>query len=279
MTPLVVSLVLSAALLHAIWNSLVKVGGSPEFVIGGFHLVGAVISLFLIPFVPPPARESWPMIFASVVIHNAYYLTLARAYRSGDLGQVYPLFRGLAPLLVALGGMAFADEWLSAGKLVGIGVVSLGIMSLALPKGKGRLPSKPLFWGMLTAFLIACYTVVDGLGVRVAGSRLGYIVWLFLCEMIPFCTFLLLTHRQGFMAYLKTHWHDCLLGGIASSGAYGLVIFAMSLGAMAVVSSLRETSVIFAAIIATFVLKEPFGRQRIVAAIFIASGVVLMQVL
>lgn len=279
MTPLLVFLVLSAALLHAAWNALVKKEGSPEFVIAGFLLVVAGISLVAIPFVPPPARASWPMIFASVVFHNIYYFTMAMSYRTGDLGQVYPLFRGLAPVLVAVGGMVFANEWLSVGKLVGVGIVSLGIMSLALQRGAGRLQPKPLFWGVLTAVFIAGYTVTDGLGVRAAGSPLGYIVWLFFCEMIPFCTFLLLTRRQQFIGYLKTDWRNCLLGGIASGSAYGLVIFAMSLGAMAVVSSLRETSVIFAAVIGAFFLKEPFGLHRMGAAILIAGGVALMQIL
>jgi len=279
MTSLLVLLVLSAALLHAVWNTLVKTGGVPEFSIASFQLVGALACLMLVPFVAPPARESWPMLFASVVIHNVYYLTMARAYRNGDLGQVYPLFRGLAPVLVAFGGFAFASEWLSPVKLVGICIVSAGIMSLALRRSAGgQFQRTAVLWGLATSLMIACYTVVDGIGVRAAVSRIGYILWLFIFEIVPIGTVLLLTQKQAFSSYLRTQWRICLIGGLASSAAYGMVIFAMSIGAMAVVSSLRETSVIFAALIATFVLKEPFGRHRTVASILVASGVILMQV-
>ena len=134
-------------------------------------------------------------------------------------------------------------------------------------------------WGLATSFLIACYTVVDGTGVRLAGSREGYIIWLFIFELVPIGTFLLLTRRKAFANYLRREWKHCVIGGIASSVAYALVIFAMSLGAMALVSSLRETSVIFAALIATFVLKEPLGRHRIIAAAVVTLGAVMMQVL
>lgn len=278
MSSLLVLLVLGAALLHAVWNTLVKAGGEPEFTIASFQLVGALACLMLVPFVAPPARGSWPMLLASVAVHNVYYLTLARAYRIGDLGQVYPLFRGLAPVLVAVGGFLFAGEWLGPVKLAGICTVSAGVMSLALPRGTGnRFPAPAVLWGLATSLMIACYTVVDGIGVRAAGSRIGYILWLFVFEIVPIGTVLLITRKRAFSLYLRTRWRSCLIGGLASSAAYGMVVFAMSLGAMAVVSSLRETSVVFSVLIATFVLKEPFGRHRTAASLLVAGGVILMQ--
>jgi len=236
-------LVLSAALLHASWNALVKSGGVPEFTIAAYQALGGLVCLILIFFVPKPDIASWPYLFASVVIHNFYYFTLARAYRLGDLSQVYPLFRGLAPILVALGAAVFAREW-----------------------------------GLITSVLIACYTVIDGIGVRSAGEPVSYIVWLFLFEPIPIVCWLLLRQRAEWVNYLKRSKLNILFGGVASSAAYGMVIFAMSLGAMAMVSSLRESSVIFAALIGSLFLKEPFGRRRVIASLFVALGIVVMRV-
>ena len=280
MTTLLIGLVLAAALLHAVWNAMAKSGNQPEFSIGAYQLVGSVTCIGLSTLVPIPARESWPMILVSVIIHNFYYFSLARAYRSGDLSQVYPLFRGLAPVLVAFGAVILADEWLSAGTLAGIVIVSGGVISLAFRNATlGAMPRKALFWGLTTSLLIACYTVVDGMGVRAAGNALSYILWLFIFEVVPIGLILLLTQRQEWIKYLRENTAMVITGGVASSAAYGLVIFAMSLGAMAVVSSLRETSVIFAAIIGAIFLREPFGPARIRAASLVAVGIVLMRVI
>lgn len=280
MTPLLVGLVLTAALLHAVWNAMAKSGGQPEFSIGAYQLVGSVICIGLSTLVPIPARGSWPLIFTSVIIHNLYYFSLARAYRAGDLSQVYPLFRGLAPVLVAIGAVILADEWLSPGTMLGIVVVSVGVISLAFRNATlGAMPPKALFWGLTTSVLIAFYTVVDGLGVRAAGNSISYILWLFIFEVVPIGLILLLTRRQAWVKYICERPAMIITGGVASSAAYGLVIFAMSLGAMAVVSSLRETSVIFAAIIGAMFLREPFGPARIRAALLVASGIILMRVI
>jgi len=278
MTPLLVILVLGAALLHAIWNAMAKSGGRPEFAIGAYQLVGSVVCLTLVPFVAPPAPESWPLLAASVILHNFYYFTLAQAYRAGDLSQVYPLFRGLAPVLVAGGAAAVAGEWLSLGTTIGIVTISAGIISLAFRGASlGSMPPKAMFWGLITCVLIASYTIVDGLGVRAANSEFGYIVWLFVFEVVPIGIILLSTQRASWLAYMRENKTLAVIGGVASSGAYGLVIFAMTLGAMAVVSSLRETSVIFAAVIGAMFLREPFGAARIRAAALIAVGIGLMR--
>lgn len=280
MTPLLTGLVLAAALLHAVWNALVKSKGTPEYSIAAFRLAGCLGCLCLAPWWPLPNRESWPMISASVIIHSVYYFTLARAYRSGDLSQVYPLFRGMAPVLVAAGAAAAAGEWLSPGTLAGICLVSLGVSSLAFMHGSlGRMSPSALMWGACTAVLIAGYTVVDGLGVRVAGSEFSYILWLFILEPVPICIVLLSCRRRAWFDYLRSNRGTIVAGGLASSGAYALVIFAMSLGAMAVVSSLRETSVIFAAVIGALFLREPFGPARIRAALLVAAGVGVMRAL
>jgi drug/metabolite transporter (DMT)-like permease len=275
----IIVLVLMAALLHASWNALVKSGGAPEFTIASFQLFGGIISLCLVWFVPIPDSASWPFIFASVVVHNLYYMTMAQAYRAGDLSQVYPLFRGLAPVLVAIAALIFANERLDTGTIAGIVLISAGLMSITLlGQHFGKIPKKALHWGLITSVLIASYTVVDGIGVRVTANPLSYIVWLFVFEFIPIVTWLLLTQRQAWFNYIRHSKVKILFGGLASNGAYALVIYAMSLGAMAIVSSLRETSVIFAALIGTLLLGEPFGRQRVIAALLVALGIIIMRV-
>lgn len=279
MSTLLVVLVLSAALLHACWNALVKSGGVPEFTIGSFQLVGAVVCLLLVWFVPIPDRASWPFILASVLVHSLYYMTMAQAYRAGDLSQVYPLFRGMAPILVAIGAMIFAGEVLTHSTFLGILFISFGLMSITLlGKHFGRISKAALLWGLATSLFIGCYTVIDGMGVRLAGNPASYIIWLFMLEVVPIGTWLLLTQRKAWFAYMQGSKLNMLLGGFASNAAYGLVIYAMSLGALAIVSSLRETSVIFAALIGTLFLREPFGRQRVFATLFVALGIIIMKV-
>ena len=278
MSALVIGLVLFAALLHAGWNAMAKSGGTPEYSIASYQLVGALVCLPFLFVVPLPLVESWPMILVSVIVHNFYYYTLAKSYRAGDLSQMYPLFRGLAPVLVAIGAAVFANEWLSAGSMLGIGLISFGLISITLLGGQfGKISPLALRWGLATSVLIAAYTVTDGLGVRAAGNSLSYILWLFALEPFPICLILLYADRAGWIGYMRNKPGKIILGGLASSSAYGLVIFALGLGSMAMVSSLRETSVIFAALIGSLVFRESFGRQRVFASILVACGVILLR--
>jgi len=240
-----------------------------------------MLCVFALPFVPLPAVSSWWLIAASVAVHNLYYFTLAKAYRSGDLSQVYPLFRGMAPVLVALGAWVFVGEKLSVGSAIGIVVISLlGLMSLALfGRSKGQITAVALGWGAVTSVFIAMYTVIDGYGVRQSGNALSYILWLFTFEALPVVLYLLLKQRREWFAYLRESAGSIVVGGVISSAAYGLVIYAMSIGAIAIVSSLRETSVIFAALIGALFLKEPFGRQRVLAASLVAGGILLLKIM
>jgi len=278
LSPFLVFLVLSAAVLHAGWNAMAKSGGSPLFSIASYQFVGTVVCAVLVFLVPFPETAAWQWIIASVIIHNFYYFTLAGAYRHGDLSLVYPLFRGLAPVLVAIGAALFAGEVLTRSALAGVVLVSFGLVSLTLFGQQGSRPTRgALVFGLATSFLIATYTVVDGLGVRSVTNPMSYILWLFFLESFPICTWLLFTCRKEWMTFMFSAPLRILAGGVASSAAYGLVIFAMGLGAMALVSSLRETSVIFAALIGALFLKEPFGRQRIIAALLVALGVVVIR--
>lgn len=278
MSPLLVTLVLTAAVLHAVWNAMAKSGGSPLYSVASYQVAGSVICAALVFLVPFPAAQSWPYIIASVLIHNAYYFSLAGAYRHGDLSLVYPLFRGLAPVLVAIGAAVFADELLTRSALAGVVLVSFGLISLTLFGQRAARPtSGALVFGLTTSALIAVYTVVDGIGVRSVSNSMSYILWLFLLEPLPVCIWLLFTQPGPWFAFMRRSPGRIIAGGIASSTAYALVIYAMGLGAMALVSSLRETSVIFAAIIGALFLKESFGRQRIIAALLVAIGVIVIR--
>ncbi|MEM7565185.1 MAG: DMT family transporter, partial [Pseudomonadota bacterium] len=275
MSPFIVGLVLLAALLHASWNAMAKSGGSAQYSIASYRLFSAVACLPLLFFFPLPLAESWPMLLASVLIHTAYYVTLAKSYRVGDLSQVYPLFRGLAPVLVLIGAALFAGEQVSVGSMLGIGLVSLGLISITFSGGTlGRINPIALRWGLATSCLIAAYTVADGIGVRAAGNPFSYIIWLFIFEPLPIGLWLLLCDRAGWFDYMKAKPVKISAGALAAALAYAMVIYAMSVAPMAMVSSLRETSVIFAALIGSLIFHEAFGRQRIIAAVVVCLGVV-----
>ncbi|MEM7223620.1 MAG: DMT family transporter [Pseudomonadota bacterium] len=225
-----------------------------------------------------PSAASWPYIIASAILNNAYFFLLILAYKVGDLSHAYPLARGSAPLMVALGAAVFAGESLRPLEVLGVLVVSGAIISLMLVRGDGSRMSWPkLIYPLATGLMIASYTVVDGIGVRLSGSPAGYIGALFMLSPIPILIIAYLCRGPRFWQYLKSSWQRGVAGGVLNLGSYGLAIWALSLGAMAYVSALRETSVIIAALIGARLLHEPFGARRIVAAVMVVVGVIIMS--
>jgi drug/metabolite transporter (DMT)-like permease len=277
MDPMIFALVLGAALMHASWNALVKIGGDPFLRLAVVNFVTGLCALPVLFLAEVPAVASWPCLFASIVIHHGYYLALAYGYRHGDLSHVYPIARGIAPPLVALIAWAFAGESPGALGLVAILVISGGILSLAVTED-GRLGSlKPVGFALATGLTIAGYTLADGLGGRRAGDVLGYIAWLFAIDALPFALLVAYRYRARLGEALGRAWRPAAAGGVLAAAAYGLVIWAMTRAPMAQVSALRETSVIMAALIGTRLLREPFGARRLFAASLVAVGVVLLQ--
>lgn len=275
----VAAVVLLAAFLHAAWNALVKAGHDRLVVLTLANGTGVVVSLLIVPFVPLPLPASWPFLLASVVLHTGYYFFLIHAYRVGDLSHVYPLARGLSPLLIAALAAAFADEIPSPWGLAGVVLACAGVTSLAFDAGTPwRGDRRPLAYAAGTAAFIAAYTFADGMGVRRAGHALGYIVWLMILDGLPIGCFTVWLRRRRLVAVLARNWRSGCTSGVLQFAAYALVIWAMSLGAMASVSALRETSVIFAAFIGAIVLKERVGTLRIAAAMLVTIGIVLMRV-
>ena len=272
------ALVLLAAAMHAGWNALIKIQGDRLAVMAVVTAAGSLISLAVLPFVDAPDPASWPLLALTIVLHTAYHVFLPRAYDHGDLGQVYPIARGSAPLLVTLGAVFIAGETIDPAALLGVVCLAVGVMALTFDKGAG-VAKKPraVLYALLTGTFIASYTVVDGLGVRQAGSILGFAVWLTVADGL--LTFLLVSIWKPFAVrqVLRRNWLVGFLGGALQVGAYWIIIWALALAPMAMVSSLRETSVLFAAVISTFVLKEGFGVWRFVSAGLVTLGLVLSR--
>lgn len=272
-------LILIAAFTHAAWNAMIKASGDRVLIFAAMRGVDGIVALAVIPFLPLPAPAAWPYLIVSTIIHNVYYGLLLYTYRHGELNQVYPLARGSAPLLVAVLAAWLAGEVPSLTAGSGILLVSLGIIGIALTKGLPRgADAKPILLALATGFGTAGYTVADGLGTRLAGDPFSYIAWLFLLEGVSFVAIAAGLRRRGVVEHMVKHWRPGVAGGVLAIFAYGLVLYALSQGAMAHVAALRETSVLFAALIGTFLLKESFGPRRIAAAALIVAGIVLLQV-
>jgi drug/metabolite transporter (DMT)-like permease len=277
LSPEMALLVLAAALMHAGWNVMAKTAGDKLLNIGLISLGLGVVGLVFTPFVDFPDRASWHFLAGSLIAHLGYYVFLSTGYRHGDLSQVYPIARGMAPPLVAFAAWLLIGETLSPLQLAGVLATSFGILSLALDKPLDRGHSwRPILFGLLTSFTIMSYTLFDGQGVRVAGDHIGYIIWLFVLD-VPLVLAYCLWRRPGALGYFRQRWRFALIGGVLSGGAYGISIFAMSQGGLASVSSLRETSVIFAAVMSSLLLKERFRHRRYVSVVLVAAGAVLLH--
>ncbi|MBL6929663.1 MAG: EamA family transporter [Rhodospirillales bacterium] len=277
--PELAALVLLAAVVHATWNALAKGSGDRLMTVAVIQGSQTVFALFFLPFVPIPTADAWPYLIGSVIIHTGYFYFLMKAYEDGDLSHVYPLARGSAPLLVAVMTSVLAIETPSTGGIIGILLISVGIVSLSFV-GNGHYPSgsKPVKLALTTGLFISAYTLCDGLGTRTGETPFSYIVWTFLWSGVPFCMATAYVRRKTLLGDLALRWKYGTLAGFLSALAYTLVLYAMSQSAMAYVSALRETSVLFAALIGIIAMKEPLGLRRILAAVAITLGIIVMQV-
>lgn len=271
-------IVLLAALFNASWNAIVKVGGDRIAVMAVITLFGSLVSTLVLPFISLPDPASWPLLALAVLLHTAYHFCLPMAYHYGDFGQVYPIARGSAPLLVTLGAAVFAGEVLSFLPLLGVVFLAVGVMSLAFDTRTGvtRNP-RAILLALGTGAFIASYTLVGGLGVRQAGSALGFAVCLTIGNGL--LTFLIaLTWKfKAIKNVVCGNLVPAALGGGMQVGAYWIVIWAMAYAPLGMVSALRETSVLFAALISTFILKEGFGVWRFISSRLIACGIALTR--
>lgn len=271
--------VLAAALLHASWNALIKSGRDPVLDTALVALAGTGVALPFATVVPPPEPAAWPYLATSVAVHLGYYAAVAGAYRAGDLSHGYPIMRGAAPLLVALVTWLWIGERLSAQAWSGILLICIGVLSLALVKDRrGRGASgTATAWALGCAAIIAIYTLADGAGVRVAGGAERYVVWLFLFMGLPFGLLVLAWKPAALASHARAHWARGLAGATLSALSYGIALWAMTRAPVAVVAALRETSVIFAALIGALLLKEGRLGRRLVGAAIVLAGLVALK--
>ncbi|MGF1593671.1 MAG: DMT family transporter [Kiloniellaceae bacterium] len=276
MSELAVALVLSAAVLHATWNAIVKGTRARALVLAAVAGTNATVGLVLILWAESPLPASWPYIAASSVVHYGYYYFLSLAYKWGDLSRVYPISRGIAPLLVSLGALVFAGEQLSAFGWGGIVLVSAGISILAFFSRGPSIPDpRSTFAAVATGLIIATYSVIDGVGVRLSGSPFGYMGWLFFTEFLV-SLFVYLRLRPQFTPEVRATLRVGYLGGFCAVAAYGLVIYANTLAPLGMVSALRESSVIIAALFGVVIFRERPWISRIAAAITVGAGILVL---
>lgn len=273
--------VLLAALLHASWNAMIK-GGRDVLLDTAAIVAGAgVVALPFLFVVPLPAPASWPYLIGSVATHVAYYYFMVNAYRTGDLSLVYPLMRGVAPLITGVLGIAWLREWPGALGWAGMLLISVGVVALALRPSGGRPMlaghGRAVGYALSNAIVIAIYTIIDGTGARLAGDAWAYIAWLFVIDAVPFSVYMLVTRRSQFVDALAARRTSGLVGGGLSAAAYAISVWAMTKAPVALVASLRETSVLFATLIGARLLKEHLTLRRWAGVAAVVAGVVALK--
>lgn len=269
-------MVLIAAVLHASWNAIVKGSGDRALAmaaVAGAHVVVGGTALL---FVETPAAAAWPFIIASAIIHYAYYAFLFLSYRFGDLSHVYPIARGIAPILVALGALVFAGEMLPPKGWAGVLAVSVGIGVLAFRRNGALVAERSAVMAALaTGLMIASYSVVDGMGIRRSEAPPGYIAWIFFLEFPV--TLGVLGYRGATLATVPRRAAAVAFsGGLLSVLAYGLVLYAKTIAPLGAVSAVRESSVIIAALIGVVFFHERPWARRVLSALIVAAGVILL---
>jgi phosphonate utilization associated putative membrane protein len=277
MTWPVFAAVVFAAFLHASWNALVKSSADKGTDMALIHLAGSVLAIPLVMWAGIPSPAAWPFLATSLLVHVAYYIALTGAYKHGDLGLTYPLMRGTAPLLVALSATFTVGESLSPASWLGVIGICCGVLLLGLNKQALQSP-KAIQFALANAVIIAIYTVVDAMGVRASGNALQYVFFLFLIDGWLFAALMLWRRRGAMLDYAKGRWPLTLVGAAASLSSYGIALWAMTQAPMATVAALRETSVLFAALIGVWVLKEKFSHQRLLGTFTILAGMVALRI-
>lgn len=275
MSSFALALVLAAAVLHASWNALVKGGGDRALVLAGVAGAHAILGLGLVIVFPVPAMASWLPLIASVILHYFYYFLLFQAYRLGDLSAVYPISRGLSPLIVTLASWAILGEQLGGWGWAGLLAICAGIGLLAIQAGSLSASRQALGVAIILGLCVASYSVADGIGVRLSDNPLGYMGWLFLLEFpVPLAIWLSRIKLATPMAWQTLG--QGLIAGVFSVIAYGLVLYAKTLAPLGAVSAVRESSVIIAALIGVVIFGERPWAGRLIAAAVVAMGVVLL---
>nr|WP_254007660.1 EamA family transporter [Rhizobium sp. L1K21] len=262
--------------MHATWNAIVKNGSNKMLDSSAIALGASLVSIIGLFFLPAPGWQIWPFVIGSTLIHFAYYQLIAAGYHHGGIALVYPLMRGAAPLIVTFAGMTIFGESLHGGALVGIFVISAGVLVMALEARRGG-PLAALF-ALANACVIATYTMVDGYGARIANDPVAYTFWISIFPPIPLYLYAFLKRgRHEVVDHLRHNWWRAIVGGGGSVGAYSLALWAMTKAPVAMVAALRETSILFALLISIFIFREPASKWRYAAGVTIACGALILK--
>jgi drug/metabolite transporter (DMT)-like permease len=273
-SPLVAGLALFAALLHASWNAVLRSGADRLWTITVMGYATTVVAAPIAAFLPVPRHAAWPYLAASSLLQVAYSVLLANAYRFGGLSQVYPVVRGVVPAIVTLAGFVFAGQRPGFLPLVGVALISFGIIGIAL--GRGRASPQAIGLALATGLVVAAYVIIDGVGARLAGDAQSYVAWIFLIygAVMPFSFWALRGQFAG--ALVTREGLKAAAAGLVVFLSYGATVSALALGPIGPVSALRETSVVFSVLIGRLVLREPLSGRRVAACLGVACGAVLI---
>ena len=269
----VTAAVLGAALLHAAWNVMVKSGPDKELESYAVAATSGLLALALLPFVPLPAPAAWPWVAASVLVHIAYFICLAGAYRWGELSYVYPVMRGGGPLIVAIAGAVALGEVLPSKEALAVGLICAGILAFA----SGRHDRRATLFALSNAAIIAAYTLIDATGARASEAPVSYTLWFFALNGLVVSAYALWRRGRAFPDCFRTGGVRSFIGGACALGAYGIALWAMTRAPVALVATLRETSVIFAALFAAIFLKEKMTRRRLAATGAVLAGLIALR--
>lgn len=272
--PVLYAAVLFSAFTHAAWNAMVKKSGDRLLMLAAIRSVGLVAGIIAAIMVPLPSAESIPYLTAAALAHYIYYAMMLNAYRLGDISQVYPISRGTAPLVVVLLGFLFAGELLSGWTVLAICIVSSGILILSV--SGSRISRPALLFALATGLAISGYSFLSGLGVRESASMLAYIAWLEIAKGGGMVLFAGIRRRYKAVTYIKENWRSSVVAGFLSVFSWTVSVAVMSVAPIAPVVALRVTSVVFAAIMGTLLLKEGYATRRITAAAIVMAGVMLL---
>jgi drug/metabolite transporter (DMT)-like permease len=271
--------VLAAAVLHAAWNALIRFHGDRLAMLA---MVAAFSALFALPgalWLSLPSSGAWPWLAASVLLHIGYNVSLANAYTHGDLGRIYPLARGSAPLLTLIGGTLLLGQTVEDWQRAGVITLAGGILVLAFEDGWRQLRRSPrgALFAVVTSLFIAGYTLSDGMGARASGNPHAYVLWLFVLNGIPLLLYGLVTGKARTTAAFSANWKAGSVGGLLSLGAYWIAIWAMTTAPIAAVAALRESSVVFAVLIGVLFLGEAFTWVRALSVLTVLAGLVMLR--
>jgi drug/metabolite transporter (DMT)-like permease len=269
-----VAAALIAALLHAAWNAGLKGGNDRILDASLLFAVAGMVGLLSTFFVPQIDASAWKWIAITSLLHLPYVYFLAKAYELGELSHVYTIARGLPPIMITVLATFAVAEVPTPQALAGVILISFGILTVGLSPGahvKGTVLAG------IVAVTIALYSISDGIGVRTSQSPIAYNGWVFFAVGVT-CLMMAITLRgDKIIPYARLHWRRAVFGGVLSFLAYGLVLWAMTKASIAGVSALRETSVVFAAMIGILLFGEKAGARRIIGALVVAMGALVLK--